>query len=164
MTQWIEHGRRETAHRVSHSFMCEAPRCGSGLMFDLNDEQTHVRQWDDGIKARRLVPIAEDEHYSQVLADSAAGTLVCPSDGARLTDEGIQRHEWTYWVNGVIACVHDGAHIELYSTIANPCPECGTDYSATGQRLAPREQWGEETGESLADIFSSYDPEEITGY
>jgi len=30
---------------------------------------------------------------------------------------------------------------------------CGTDYNMSGQRLAPREQWGEETGESLSDIL-----------
>ena len=28
----------------------------------------------------------------------------------------------------------------------NTC-ECGIDYNFSGQRLAPREQWGEETGE-----------------
>jgi hypothetical protein len=35
----------------------------------------------------------------------------------------------------------------------NTC-ECGADYNSGGQRLAPREQWGEETGESLSDILS----------
>ena len=30
---------------------------------------------------------------------------------------------------------------------------CGADYNWAGQRLAPREQWGEETGESLDDIL-----------
>ena len=30
---------------------------------------------------------------------------------------------------------------------------CGADYNSSGQRLAPREQWGEETGETIADIF-----------
>jgi len=34
----------------------------------------------------------------------------------------------------------------------NTC-ECAADYNSSGQRLAPREQWGEETGESLADIL-----------
>ena len=27
------------------------------------------------------------------------------------------------------------------------CEDCGTDYNILGQRLAPRSQWGEETGE-----------------
>ncbi len=33
-----------------------------------------------------------------------------------------------------------------------PC-DCGADYNGSGQRLAPREQWGEETGEHPADIY-----------
>lgn len=36
----------------------------------------------------------------------------------------------------------------------NTCPICGADYNWAGQRLAPRSQWGEETGESLSDILS----------
>ncbi len=35
----------------------------------------------------------------------------------------------------------------------NTCPSCGTDYNMSGQQLAPRSQWGEDTGESLADIL-----------
>lgn len=34
----------------------------------------------------------------------------------------------------------------------NTC-ECGADYNMSGQRLAHRAQWGEETGETLADIL-----------
>lgn len=35
----------------------------------------------------------------------------------------------------------------------NTC-ECGADYNMSGQRLADRSQWGEETGESLSDILA----------
>lgn len=31
------------------------------------------------------------------------------------------------------------------------CDKCGADYNSAGQRLAPRSQWGEETGETAAD-------------
>lgn len=31
------------------------------------------------------------------------------------------------------------------------CPRCHTEYNSAGQTLAPREQWGEETGETAAD-------------
>jgi hypothetical protein len=34
-----------------------------------------------------------------------------------------------------------------------PCDGCGRDYNSAGQELAPRSQWGEETGESLGDIL-----------
>ena len=44
----------------------------------------------------------------------------------------------------------------------NTC-ECGADYNMGGVRLAPRECWGEETGESISDILSvdSKTPEEL---
>lgn len=41
--------------------------------------------------------------------------------------------------------------VEL-ADFTNTCA-CGADYNSFGQRLAPRSQWGEETGESLADIL-----------
>lgn len=36
----------------------------------------------------------------------------------------------------------------------NTCPTCGADYNWNGTRLAPREQWGEETGETAAEILT----------
>jgi hypothetical protein len=35
----------------------------------------------------------------------------------------------------------------------NTCPDCESDYSFDGSRLAPREQWGEETGEHWTEII-----------
>jgi len=35
----------------------------------------------------------------------------------------------------------------------NTCPHCSADYNWAGQRLAPRSQWGEETGESVEEIL-----------
>jgi hypothetical protein len=36
----------------------------------------------------------------------------------------------------------------------NTCEICGTDYNWEGVRLAPRECWGEETGEHWSDIVN----------
>jgi hypothetical protein len=36
----------------------------------------------------------------------------------------------------------------------NTC-ECGRDYNHAGQELAPRSQWGEETGETHSEILNS---------
>lgn len=36
----------------------------------------------------------------------------------------------------------------------NTC-DCGADYNMSGQRLAPRSQWGEETGETADDILNA---------
>lgn len=35
----------------------------------------------------------------------------------------------------------------------NTCENCESDYNFSGQRLAPRSQWGEETGESWQDCY-----------
>lgn len=35
----------------------------------------------------------------------------------------------------------------------NTCDRCGADYNNAGQRLAPRSQWGEETGEHWTDCY-----------
>jgi hypothetical protein len=33
------------------------------------------------------------------------------------------------------------------------CDGCGTDYNQSGQALAPREFWGEETGEHWSECY-----------
>lgn len=33
------------------------------------------------------------------------------------------------------------------------CDKCDKDYNSSGQELAPREQWGEETGEHWSDCY-----------
>jgi len=49
-------------------------------------------------------------------------------------------------------CDRCGRHVHLHG-FTNTC-ECGADYNMSGQRLADRSQWGEETGESVSDILS----------
>ena len=39
------------------------------------------------------------------------------------------------------------------TAFTNTCAACGTDYNTAGQRLAPREQWGEETGEHWTECL-----------
>jgi hypothetical protein len=51
---------------------------------------------------------------------------------------------------GTCSCGED-VHFNHFT---NTCDNCETDYNSSGQELAPRSQWGEETGESLSDIFS----------
>lgn len=48
----------------------------------------------------------------------------------------------------VIEC-RCGAHLSLESSWANECERCHTEYNGSGQELAPRSQWGEETGEQF---------------
>ena len=39
-----------------------------------------------------------------------------------------------------------------YSPFTTTC-DCGKDYNSSGQELAPREQWGEETGEHWSECY-----------
>lgn len=41
----------------------------------------------------------------------------------------------------------------ILDSFTNTCDGCGADYNSAGQRLAPREQWGEETGEHWAECY-----------
>lgn len=55
----------------------------------------------------------------------------------------------------VIEC-NCGRKLEHYSGPDVDC-HCGAIYNAFGQLLAPRQFWGEETGETLADIYCGKD-------
>jgi hypothetical protein len=64
----------------------------------------------------------------------------------------VQRYEHHYRAPASGVCCGLGLYLDLYT---NTCPACGTDYDSAGHELAPREQWGEETGESVADILAA---------
>lgn len=50
-----------------------------------------------------------------------------------------------------------GATLEFGSPGSDiECQKCGTEYNSAGQKLAPREFWGEETGETAADYFAGF--------
>lgn len=50
---------------------------------------------------------------------------------------------------GLCVC---GCEIQL-ANFTNTCPGCGKDYNFAGTELAPREQWGEETGEHWTECY-----------
>lgn len=87
---------------------------------------------------------------------------VFASIGTRYLDRGISA-QTTRWTAPAIGICERCAHlVTLEMPLANSCDGCDADYNMSGQRLAPRSLWGEETGESLSDIFAGdYDPEEI---
>jgi hypothetical protein len=71
----------------------------------------------------------------------------------KVLSRSIQANRWSYTTPAVIRCVC-GAEVELHG-FTNTCDECERDYNMSGQLLADRSQWGEETGESLSDILMS---------
>lgn len=70
-----------------------------------------------------------------------------------LVDLGITRYEHYHSEPAIGLCGECGQEVTL-SGFTNSC-KCGIDYDMSGQELAPREQWGEETGESVADILAA---------
>lgn len=42
-----------------------------------------------------------------------------------------------------------GSSVECWDSWANQCDSCGTEYNGSGQQLADRYFWGEETGETF---------------
>lgn len=72
--------------------------------------------------------------------------------GLQILDYGVERRSWGYWEPAVGKCENCKSLVTL-DGFTNTCDGCGADYNSSGQRLAPRSQWGEETGESLGDIL-----------
>lgn len=59
---------------------------------------------------------------------------------------------WTEGATPIGKCDDCGREVMLYS-FTNTC-ECGAEYNTSGQKLAPRSQWGAETGETHMDIIN----------
>lgn len=65
----------------------------------------------------------------------------------------IEKFEHYYTNPAVGECDICGEEVVLHG-FTNTC-ECGADYNMSGQLLASRSQWGEETGESVSDILQA---------
>ena len=76
----------------------------------------------------------------------------CLSSDLDVVDRGVRVEERRWTDPAVIRCRCGRAEVELAS-FTNSCAGCGRDYNSDGSLLVPREQWGEETGESLAEIL-----------
>lgn len=58
----------------------------------------------------------------------------------------------TFWVEPPVGICWCGNQVVLQE-FTNTCSRCGNDYNSSGQQLAAREQWGEETGEHWTDCY-----------
>lgn len=121
----ISERRRESV--VSFSLEYRYEKGGGGFGFPCNEQGE---------------PLPLNEAAAANLAACRTGMV----RGMRVKLHGITRegHIRTIPAVGLCEC---GAHVQLDSSWANECEKCGTEYNGAGQRLAPRAQWGEETGE-----------------
>lgn len=67
-----------------------------------------------------------------------------------VTYQGVRASTYDYWGARVGQCVC-GQEVALVD-FTNTCI-CGRDYNTSGCILAPRDQWGEETGEHWSDCY-----------
>jgi len=65
-------------------------------------------------------------------------------------DDQFESLEWKRHKRGYIKC--SCGKMVACNAFTNTC-ECGVDYNFAGERLAPRSQWGEETGENWTDCY-----------
>ena len=64
----------------------------------------------------------------------------------------IKRRHADYYRSPAVGLCDCGCKVQL-PNFTNTCPKCGTDYNSSGQRLGPREQFGEETGEHWTECL-----------
>jgi hypothetical protein len=79
------------------------------------------------------------------------GCLAGNVNGKAVYCDGIREWKNRYTEPGEGRC--SCGEIVLLDGFTNTCDRCGADYNYAGQLLAPRSQWGEETGETAADIL-----------
>lgn len=75
----------------------------------------------------------------------------CLAHPEQLADLGIEKTEQAYTEPAIGLCNRCGREIALQG-FTNTC-DCGLDYNMSGQQLADRSQWGEETGEHWTDCY-----------
>jgi len=76
---------------------------------------------------------------------------VCAKQGIKSPLKTIQVDSLD-WVCGKVEVKCCGEWLDC-SGFTNTCYYCGCDYNHAGQQLAPRHMWGEETGETVAEIL-----------
>ena len=124
--RFISH--RERIEEVVHEVYFHAPNDkGSGFTF---------ASTEDGVIIEEGLNPAAAANLAKCRARVAAGELVA---------EYQEFHNVNY-EPAVIRC-DCGAKVTLWSSWASGCDRCGVEYNGGGQKLAPRDQWGSETGE-----------------
>ena len=125
--------QRKTVEAVSYMLWFERRDCpGAGYSFPCSE---------DGTVDEQLLRPAAQESLVRVRGYEAPFYL------APRVERVVTR--WDEPRVGLCAC---GCEVEL-DRFTNTCARCERDYNSAGQELAPRDQWGEETGEYLGDIL-----------
>lgn len=158
----VEHFRYFTYGDEGRGFMFRCDEQGNVLLENEASKENYRIATSRNItytKNQEFKYVGEDEHGAKYEPIPGTGTEVTE----KVYDHGILKFERHHWDDAVGICEDCGEEVVL-SGFTNTC-DCGADYNSSGQRLAPRSQWGEETGESLSDILGidAHDPEDLLG-
>lgn len=132
--------QRELIESVSFTRQFDyADMPGAGFGFDSDAE--------GNVNADALNPCARKNYDACLTGEIPWGE----GKTRRVVDLGVQRWEHSYVAPAVGQCACN-AHVDL-DGFTNTCDRCGRDYNMSGHLLAPRSQWGEETGETADEIM-----------
>jgi hypothetical protein len=134
MITFVRKARRVTEIGYARSFVYADDR-GAGFSFPCDKNGQSLR--DAKLNA------AAQANYAACLKGSV--------NGHKVIDRGIVSRENRYNEPSVIVCVSCRKHVTLNSN-TNRC-SCGRYYNLSGQPLSDPSNWGEETGETAADIL-----------
>lgn len=127
MPAYIQRAYTEEIVHYSHGFTWRDGR--GGYSFDC-DESGNVEHKNDAAK----------DNY-----------LKCLDGTYDVVNEGIERYVSSYRHRAIIKCRGCKNGEVSLANFTNTCGDCGADYNMSGQRLSPRQFWGEETGEHPND-------------
>jgi hypothetical protein len=139
MPTFIRPAKRITEYNYSRVFD-DADQPGSGFGFPCDEQGRLLRLSERG------QPLNESARANY--AACLQGTV----NGRQVVDRGVRRYENRYTQPAIIACENCSRPVVLSSDTVL-CERCGRYYNLSGQSLSDPSNWGEETGETAADIL-----------
>lgn len=106
--------------------------------------------WKDSPGSGFSFPCDKEGNVESMNPDAQDNLDKCLNGTYDVIAKGVENYSYSYTSPKIGKC-HCGREVQL-DHFTNTC-DCGADYNSSGSLLAPRSQWGEETGESLGDIL-----------
>lgn len=152
--------RHVEAKRYSYSYeYADMPGAGYGFDCDAhgNIDETKVAAESLAVCRAGQVEVTRDQQWKINPDRNDVDMPYVPVYGSgrrvvvKLIDMGVQEYDASYTEAAIGECAcGEEVHLDRFT---NSC-DCGRDYNMSGQLLADRSQWGEETGESAGDILA----------
>lgn len=124
---------RETREEITYNLTFEWSKCpGAGFSFSCDE--------NGNVDVENMNPAAKENLKKCLCGEYDVGYTGVIKSTNSYTESAI----------GICNICEEEVYLDGFT---NTCEKCGTDYNMSGQQLASRRFWGEETGESLSDIL-----------